>query len=477
MIVPLDLSPDEAYYWDWSRRLDWGYYSKPPMVAWIDWLSTALFGVKTWAVRIPAALLSTGSIFFIYLLGKEMFDKKAGLMAALAIILAPGASIPALIMTIDPPLLFFWSATLYALWKAVISQKPLWWIAAGISCGLGLLSKQTMAALIPFTFIFFIIAKEARHHLKTVWPYITAFIAMLLISPFLFWNYKHGWITFAHTSHHFEEVGRSNLLRPEAFFAFLGSQLLVFSPLTFLLFMAAPFAFSKEKRDIRYIYLLYTGVIPLICIAILSFKQTINANWPAPFYASSAILLGAAASSPFKTTKMNKAGIFVKRWFKTGMMVGCLFTFLVLILPFIIPSTPLGGSKFDPTKRLRGWKELGRKIDGTMAALPNNKKTFLIAKRRQTVSEMAFYCKGNPIVYQWPDARGRIRSQYHLWPGAEDHKGWDALFVIQSNRQFPENAINHFKHIIPLSPVEIILGPGGSRSFNVYLGKFLKSWP
>ena len=33
--VPLDLAGDEAYYWDWSRQLDWGYFSKPPMVAWI----------------------------------------------------------------------------------------------------------------------------------------------------------------------------------------------------------------------------------------------------------------------------------------------------------------------------------------------------------------------------------------------------------------------------------------------------------
>ena len=35
LACPLDLAPDEAHYWDWSRRLDWCYYSKGPLVAWL----------------------------------------------------------------------------------------------------------------------------------------------------------------------------------------------------------------------------------------------------------------------------------------------------------------------------------------------------------------------------------------------------------------------------------------------------------
>jgi len=35
MIVstPLDLSGEEAHYWEWSKRLDWAYYSKGPLIA------------------------------------------------------------------------------------------------------------------------------------------------------------------------------------------------------------------------------------------------------------------------------------------------------------------------------------------------------------------------------------------------------------------------------------------------------------
>nr|AIA94421.1 CAZy families GT83 protein [uncultured Maricaulis sp.] len=57
LLSPLDLIADESYYWDWSRRLDYGYYSKPPMIAWINWVSTSLLGSHEFAVRFPAALL------------------------------------------------------------------------------------------------------------------------------------------------------------------------------------------------------------------------------------------------------------------------------------------------------------------------------------------------------------------------------------------------------------------------------------
>src|SRR6476469_5270700 len=64
---PLDLAPDEAHYWEWSRQLDWSYYSKGPLVAWIirgsceligPW-SEAHTGSLMFAVRLPAVICGT----------------------------------------------------------------------------------------------------------------------------------------------------------------------------------------------------------------------------------------------------------------------------------------------------------------------------------------------------------------------------------------------------------------------------------
>ncbi len=45
LVSPLDLYADEAQYWRWGDTLDWGYYSKPPMIAWVIHGVTSIFGL------------------------------------------------------------------------------------------------------------------------------------------------------------------------------------------------------------------------------------------------------------------------------------------------------------------------------------------------------------------------------------------------------------------------------------------------
>src|SRR5882724_10529442 len=70
---PIDLSGDEAQYWDWSRALDWSYYSKGPLVAYIIRASCAIFGETMPAVRYPALILAIGTSLCTYWLTKKLF--------------------------------------------------------------------------------------------------------------------------------------------------------------------------------------------------------------------------------------------------------------------------------------------------------------------------------------------------------------------------------------------------------------------
>ena len=90
LLVPVDLIPDEAYYWDWSRKLDLCYFSKPPMIAWLIGLATAVGGTHTWVVRAPAALLNTSTLALLFALGTRMFSRRTGLLALLAFLCSPG---------------------------------------------------------------------------------------------------------------------------------------------------------------------------------------------------------------------------------------------------------------------------------------------------------------------------------------------------------------------------------------------------
>src|SRR5256885_16900742 len=71
---PIDLSGDEAQYWDWSRRLDLSYYSKGPLVAYVIRASCAIFGETMPAVRYPAVVLGAGTSVFAYLLTSQLFQ-------------------------------------------------------------------------------------------------------------------------------------------------------------------------------------------------------------------------------------------------------------------------------------------------------------------------------------------------------------------------------------------------------------------
>ncbi len=70
---PIDLSGDEAQYWDWSRQLELSYYSKGPLVAYIIRAACAVFGDVMWAVRLPALILGVGTSILTYLLTLKLF--------------------------------------------------------------------------------------------------------------------------------------------------------------------------------------------------------------------------------------------------------------------------------------------------------------------------------------------------------------------------------------------------------------------
>src|SRR5205085_5531891 len=81
---PAGLYPDEAQYWFWAQHPAFGYYSKPPLIAWLIALTTAALGDGEFAVRLSAPLLHAGAAGMIYAIGARLFDRRTGFWAALA---------------------------------------------------------------------------------------------------------------------------------------------------------------------------------------------------------------------------------------------------------------------------------------------------------------------------------------------------------------------------------------------------------
>src|SRR4051812_10901368 len=142
---PLDLSGDEAQYWDWSRQLDLSYYSKGPLVAYIIRASCAIFGETMPAVRFPALLLGVGTSLFTYFLTARLFlSERIALGAVLLTHIVPMFVAGSILMTIDPPFFFCWAAATVFAAIAIFKEKNWAWGVVGIFVGIGFLAKYAM---------------------------------------------------------------------------------------------------------------------------------------------------------------------------------------------------------------------------------------------------------------------------------------------------------------------------------------------
>lgn len=479
VIVPLDLVPDEAYYWDWSRILDWGYYSKPPLVAWIIALSTHLFGNSTFAVRLPAVILSTAALLGLYLLARQLYGQRVAFWSAAAAAASPGASALALIMTIDAPLLCFWCLALYTFWQAINGQEPnrFWWICCAVCLGFGFISKQMMRVFPLLAIIFLLTGREDRHLLRKPWFYIALALAFLPSIPVFWWDIDHGFITTRHTMHHFEASPQKNpLFFVVTLFDYLGSQMLLISPITCFLFAVLSVAllvrFPLQDRKVR--FLLVFSIAPLLVFVLMSLRQHINPNWPAAFYPAGIILFAAWAFGPVS------AGTWSKEWrrfSRSGIGIGVAFAVLTYAIPFLLMAVGMDGGPLDPAARMKGWRQFGKDVGVLLEAQPQKGRTFLVTTERQLASELAFYVPGQPRIFKWKEPQNVISSQYDIWPGPSDKTGWDALIVLPVDQELSPGLAACFQFSKYLGGLKLSRGQGGQREYKLYVGHSLRNWP
>ena len=285
----LELSPDEAHYWEWSRRLDWSYYSKGPFVAYLIALSTALGGATELFVRLPAVFLSAGTTVCVFGLIKALFaDARLALATAMVLQMIPLFAAGALLMTIDPPLIFFWTLMLWLVYRALSEDRTTYWYAAGMALACGLLSKYAMGYVVLSLWLFLATSPRYRGWLRRKEPYVMLAIGMAGFSPVIFWNLRHGAVSLKHVMGQADvHQGLALQLSLDTFGEFLGSQALALSPLLFgwmLIAMALSLWEGLRQRDDRWLFLFWGWAPTFSLMLALSLRQKVQANWAAPAY-------------------------------------------------------------------------------------------------------------------------------------------------------------------------------------------------
>jgi 4-amino-4-deoxy-L-arabinose transferase-like glycosyltransferase len=280
----LPLHGDEAYYWLWSHRLQGGYYDHPPMIALLIALSN-IISESEWGVRLVNVLAMSVAAWIVFRLLEELKDAKAGLWGVIifesVVLVHAGYTI----VTTDSPLILFWSLALWSTYRVLTRAHTMDFILTGLFVGAMMLSKYT-AVLYVMALLLFLLLRR-RDLLRDSRTYMAALLALLVIVPLLWWNYRHDWISFLFQLHH---GGGKEHIMWNWFTELIGAQFGVFTPV----FAAVLFYFLFKKRlfwDNEILaFLALMTVTPLLFFLYKSLHTHIELNYTAPAYISGTVL-------------------------------------------------------------------------------------------------------------------------------------------------------------------------------------------
>lgn len=418
---PIDLSGDEAHYWEWSRNLDMSYYSKGPLISYIIFFGTKIFGHNELGVKFFAIFFSFFSSLLMYeityLLTK---NEKASFLSGLSIQILPFFSYLGILMTIDSPFLYFWLLSLYITCRMAVSEQYhnlKNWIFLGISVGMGMLAKYTMVFFYP-SLLLFLFLERKFYLFKKSGIYLCILVSMLTFLPVIAWNNTYGWVTIKHTAYH-ARIDKGLTISLYDFFQYIFSQVGLLTPFIFALMI---YSFIKIKGFQRNFTLSFFIVI-FSFFTLKSVQGKVEANWPLVAYVSSIICV-----NTFFVNKKIRFLIF-------SYIIAGIITFMGYLTPFIkLPE------ELNPSIRILGWQDLGKKITNIRNTMKNPAKTIIFTDDYQLSSLVSFYTKDKPFVF-CVNFTGRRMNQYDIWSFNEEYNiknylGYDAIFITTKDYPF-----------------------------------------
>jgi Dolichyl-phosphate-mannose-protein mannosyltransferase len=486
---PIDLSGDEAQYWTWSRHLDWSYYSKGPLIAYLIRGSCALLGNTMPAVRFPALLLAAGTSICVYWLTRKLFGSDwLALGSFLLCAIVPMYIAGGTLMTIDAPFFFCWALATCLAAKAILDERRILWLAVGAVVGLGFLAKYSMLLWLVSMLIFLLFDAASRRWLKTIWPWLAIVIALLFTTPVIIWNAQHDWVSLRHVATQTGTNDTGGLSRGNLW-EFIASQIAIVNPaIAAIMGGAMVYAMSRwsmldpNRRQMR--YLMCIG-LPFYLICLLdSLRTKVQGNWAAPAYFTLLIL-----TAYFLSTRLPKMRRWRpwRGWFYGGIVLGIVVGPLLRDASIFYPAAQwvnrhfpkadgqprLMPSNFDLVYKLRGIADpFATTVSNELQQLPPG--SFILCEDYQDASQLEFYVKGQPKAYfigsYWTNPRLRRRlTQFDLWPDRQLDRpeliGKDAIYIgTTAYEPFKDS----FARIEKLSDITVYRNGMEIRSFPVW---------
>ena len=402
ILTPLEFGVDEAQYWLWGQSLDFGYYSKPPLIGWYLGFIDFLFGSSTIAARITAPIIHLLIALILYAIASAHHSARAGRWAALLWASLPIVSLGSFVISTDTLLLLPWVIALALFLRALRQDNALLFFLSGLVIGIGILAKYAAVYFLLGAVISLLIthAKRPKFALTSFATMIAG--ALFTSAPNLIWNALNRGVTFAHLGENADL--NQPLYSIENALQFLLSQSAVIGPVSFVILCAIILRLRRlEIAHSAKILLAFS--LPVIAImTVQAFLKTANANWTATAWPAMCLLFGygLAQTSPQK--------IISSFWGKLALSVN-LFAALIIIVGVAVGHLGSLTPASDPLRRLRGWEALAN--DVTAIAKEHN-AAIIVADRRAEAALLSWHLHDTDFVVKVLDEDNRAGSHFEL---------------------------------------------------------------
>ncbi len=377
----LDLTPDEAYYWELARHLDFSYFDHPPMVAYCIGFFRLFLGDTALAVRLPSILGALAVSWFLFDIGRKFLHSgKIGFWSSVIFNFTPAGMAIGFITTPDSPLAFSWALGAWAFLSALNSREYFWWVITGVALGTGALAKYNMIFFVPGVAITILGFKKNRELVFTGRFWVMVGLAAVGTLPILYWNANHDWISFKFQFNHGFKPSSRGLLKNIG--EFLGGQLGTIGLTLFPVLWYVSISRIKEtfkKLDEARFFLIVLALPKMLFFVYMGTKSKVEANWPQIAYLSAMILVAEwiiVSNKRIKWVVLPSALL--------AMLV--IFQALTVILPVPVKS--------DISSRLHGWTEMGQKLQQIDSQF--SKKAYFVGQGAPLAALLGFYGKISP---------------------------------------------------------------------------------
>lgn len=294
-LVPLNLRalwmPDETRYAEISREMlqrgDWivphflglRYFEKPDAGYWVNNLGQMIFGHSNFAVRFGSVFSIALSALLVLWLANLMWSNRQKSYTAVLIFISCTLVFSIGTYSVLDPMITLWMnaamlCSYYCLRATGTRQKALSWIALGLACGMGFMTKGFLALAVPVIAVLPIIWREKRFKTLLGWGPLAIVVALIFSLPWViaigerepdFWRYFF-WVE------HIQRFAEKNAQHSAPFWYYI--PVLCLGTLPWLGLLPGALIAGWKKRAIRpeLFFLLSWAIMPLIFFSIAKGK-------------------------------------------------------------------------------------------------------------------------------------------------------------------------------------------------------------